>query len=458
MNLLLVIHYPVFGGPHNQALRLARALERESVNVTVLLPEDGNGARRLRAAGIDVITMPLHRARATLRLRPLLALVWHLPREVKAIRHVIRERAIDVVQLEGLVNPHAAIAAARERTAVVWQLLDTRAPMTVRRLLMPLVVRLADVVMSTGRAVARVHPGAEALGKRLRPFFPPVDTEEFDPEKIDGNAARRSYGFHEEDVVLVSVGNLNPQKGHENLLRAVGLLRRDGHRVRALVVGASHDTHVAYERELYRLCGRLGLEVGRDVVFAGALDDVRPALAAADIFVLSSVPRSEGVPTAAEEAMMMRLPVVATDVGGVSELVEDGVTGLVVPPLDARALGEAIIRVAEPGVRSEMGARAGERAARLCSTEQCARVHLEAYNRALEHRVSRPRPNRSWRRAGKGGSGLAIGAPNENEIRRFSARALPQSNRRSRASVDPVGDESDRTTRPRQEGDATVAP
>jgi glycosyltransferase involved in cell wall biosynthesis len=381
VNLLLVIHYPVFGGPHNQALRLARALERKGVNVTVLLPEDGNGAQRLRAAGIDVITMPLHRARATLRLRPLLALVRHLPGEIDAIRSVIRERAIDVVQLEGLVNPHAAIAGRLERTAVVWQLLDTRAPMTVRRLLMPLVVRLADVVMSTGRAVARVHPGAEALGQRLQPFFPPVDTDVFEPGKVDGGAARRLYGFREDDVVLVSVGNLNPQKGHAYLFRAVGLLRREGHRARALVVGASHETHVAYERTLYRLCGRLGLDVGRD--------DVRPALAAADIFVLSSVPRSEGVPTAAEEAMMMHLPVVATDVGAVSELVEDGVTGCVVPPLDARALAQAVVRVADPATRAAMGARAHERAMTLCSTEQCAQVHLEAYELAVRHRDAR---------------------------------------------------------------------
>jgi glycosyltransferase involved in cell wall biosynthesis len=389
VNLLLVIHYPVFGGPHNQALRLARALEREGVNVTVLLPEHGNGARRLRAAGIDVITMPLHRARATLRLRPLLALLWHLPREVKAMRRVIRERAIDVVQLEGLVNPHAAIAGRLERTAVVWQLLDTRAPMIVRRLLMPLVVRLADVVMSTGRAVAHVHPGAEALGQRLQPFFPPVDTDEFRLGKVDGGAARRSYGFREDDLVLVSVGNLNPQKGHEYLLRAVALLRRDGHRARALVVGASHETHVAYERELYRLCERLGLEVGQDVVFAGALDDVRPVLAAADVFVLSSVPRSEGVPTAAEEAMMMHLPVVATDVGAVSELVEHRVSGFVVRPLDARALAEAIVHVTDPATRTAMGARAYERAVSLCSTEQCAQVHLQAYELAARHRDAR---------------------------------------------------------------------
>jgi glycosyltransferase involved in cell wall biosynthesis len=202
--------------------------------------------------------------------------------------------------------------------------------------------------------------------------------------------------------VLVSVGNLNPQKGHEYLLRAVGLLRRAGHPARALVVGASHETHVAYERELYRLCGRLGLGVGRDVVFAGAVDDVRPALAAADIFVLSSVPRSEGVPTAAEEAMMMHLPVVATDVGGVSELVEHGISGFVVPPLDTRALARAILDVADPAARTAMGARARERAVALCSTERCAQLHLQAYDLAVRHRNARVdggrRRARTWRK------------------------------------------------------------
>ena len=389
MNILIVIHYPVFGGPHNQALRLAKALRETGVSVTVLVPDGGNAARRLRAEGVDTVTIPLHRARATFRPRPLFDLLRYFPGEVAAIRKVIRDRAIDVVQVEGLINPHAAIAGRREDCAIIWQLLDTRPPMSVRRLMMPLVVRLADVVMSTGLAVGHVHPGAEALGDRLRPFFPPVDSDDFRAENVDGDAARRSFGFSADDLVLVSVGNLNPQKGHEFLLQAVGLLRRGGRSVKAVIVGASHDTHVAYERELQVLCGRLGLEIGKDVVFAGGLDDVRPALAAADIFVLSSVPRSEGVPTAAEEAMMMSVPVVATDVGGVAELVEDGVTGFVVPPLRSDALADAILRTGDAATRAAMGARARERAAALCATERCAEVHLQAYERALEHRAAR---------------------------------------------------------------------
>jgi hypothetical protein len=144
--------------------------------------------------------------------------------------------------------------------------------------------------------------------------------------------------------------------------------------------------------------------------------------------------------------MMMHLPVVATDVGAVSELVEHGVTGLVVPPLDARALARAILEAAEPASRAAMGARARERAARLCSTEHCARVHLKAYDKAREHRASRLHSKRIRRRAGKhrghglestlpgqsassdrsrGSSRLADGAANDSQIRRSSSRAAP---------------------------------
>lgn len=387
MNVLFVIHYPVYGGPHNQALLLARELKRRGISMTVLLPESaGTAVPRLRSSGIDVVTMKLHRARATMHPRPLFQLASSLPGEIGAMRDIIRERRIDIVQVGGLVNPHGAIAGRLENAAVVWQLLDTRPPMAIRRLLMPLVTRLSDAVMTTGQAVARVHPGAGELGERLLPFFPPVDPTAFDVRAIDREAARTSFGFERDDLVVGTVGNLNPQKGHEFLLRAAASARRVHPRLKTLIVGAPHETHQAYERELHRLCDRLELTRGKDTIFAGSLEDVRAAVAAMDIFALSSVPRSEGAPTAVEEAMMMNRPVVAVDVGSVSELLEDGVTGFLVPPLDPDALSDAIVRLIEDqALQASMGARARERAIALCSVQECARIHIEAYDRALVH-------------------------------------------------------------------------
>lgn len=391
MNLLSVIHYPVFGGPHNQALRLTAPLRRAGVETSVLLSDEpGDAAERLWAAGVDVITMPLHRLRATphpLTQLRFAACFWP---EVGAIRTVVRERSIDVVQINGLVNPHGATAAWLEGVPVVWQLLDTRPPMLLRRAIMPLVTRLADVVMSTGRAVGRVHPGAEALGDRLHIFFPPVDPEAFAVEDVDQGAGRAEFGFVPEDLVMGTVGNLNPQKGHEYLIRAAAIARARQANVKLLIVGASYDTHRKYERGLYRLSTELGLVVGRDVVFAGPRADVRPALAAMDVFVLTSVPRSEGAPTVVQEAMMMGLPVVATDVGAVPEVVEDGVTGYIVPPLDPQAIAKAALRLLRDAVlRESMGSAGRERAVGRFSVERCAQVHLQAYDHALR-RKGRP--------------------------------------------------------------------
>jgi glycosyltransferase involved in cell wall biosynthesis len=385
VNVLFVIHYPVFGGPHNQGLLLARVLARHGVRLTVLLPsEKGNASKRLEEAGVDVVRIELHRLRASPNAVHQVRFLVHLVKEVRAIRKVIRERRIDIVQIGGLVNPHGAIAARLESVPVVWQILDTRPPMVLRRIMMPLVLRLSDIVMTTGRAVAEVHPGADALGDRLRVFFPPVEPVEFDPAAVDRDASRAAFGFAPTDVVIGTVGNLNPQKGHEYLIRAAARARGSRPGIKILVVGASHDTHYAYERELHRLARSLGFEIGNDLVFAGALSDVRPALAAMDVFVLASVPRSEGAPTAIGEAMMMEVPVVATDVGAVREVVDDGETGIVVPPLDPAAIADAVLRIVnEPRAREEFASRARPHALAQFSAEVCTRVHLSAYEYAL---------------------------------------------------------------------------
>jgi glycosyltransferase involved in cell wall biosynthesis len=388
MHVFFVIHYPVFGGPHNQALLLARWLGRHGVKMTVVLPtEQGNAAQRLVDADVDVVQTRLHRLRATANPLDQLRLLTSMTREVAALRRLIRSRHIDVVQIGGLVNPHGAIAARLEGVPVVWQILDTRPPMAFRRVMMPLVLRLSDVVMTTGRAVATMHPGADSIGDRLRPFFPPVEQEHFSRQGSDRGAARAAFGFSPGDTVLVSVGNVNPQKGYEHLLRAAALARRTRPEIKVLVAGAPHMTHRAYAESLHRLAGELDLDVGTDVVFAGALSDVRPALAAADVFVLASVPRSEGAPTAIGEAMMMELPVVATDVGAVREVVDDGRTGFVVPPLDPEALAGAVLRILDDAdARTSFGTRGRVRAIERFSADECARVHLEAYDYVLRNR------------------------------------------------------------------------
>ena len=113
----------------------------------------------------------------------------HLRRDVARLADLAGEVGADAVQVHGVQNPQAAFAARRLGAAVAWQLLDTRAPMPLRRVCMPMVTRMSDSVSSWGVAVAEGHPGARRLGDRLVTVYPPVDAAAFAP---DEGARRRA--------------------------------------------------------------------------------------------------------------------------------------------------------------------------------------------------------------------------------------------------------------------------
>ena len=223
LKVLHVVHFPVFGGPHNQALRLARPLAARGFETLVVVPDEpGNAAERLRAGGVEVREMQLHRLRATTNPRVQIKFVAGLLPEVRRLRKLIRTEGIDIMQIGGLVNPHAAIAARLERVPIVWQLLDTRAPRLVAMAAMAWVRELADVVMSTGVAVAEGHPGYPAIADRVILFYPPVELERFAPHPELRAEVRSAWGIPESAIVVGCVANINRQKGIIELVRGTG--------------------------------------------------------------------------------------------------------------------------------------------------------------------------------------------------------------------------------------------
>ena len=389
---LFVIHYPVFGGPHNQALRLAAPLRQRGWETLVLLPDEpGNAAERLRAADVETVTFPLSRLRATRALHPHARLARSFRSDVRRIEALIRSRNVDLVLVGGLHNPHGALTARRVGCAVVWQLLDTRVSMSLRRLMMPLVVRLADVVMTTGQEVGRLHPGATGLGERLVPYLPPVDVERYAPSKEVKLAARAELGFASDDVVVGSVNNFNPMKGHLTFIRAAAALRRRWRTVRFALLGAS-ESRPEYMQMLVNEAESHGLRLGNDLMVVDPGDRVADLAPALDVFWLTSEPNSEGVPTTVEEAMALGIPVVATRVGGVPEIVADGVTGFLVPPRDPQAIVAATEPLLEDdALRRRLGEAGRARAVAEFNLDRCADIHVEAFERALEHRSRRRR-------------------------------------------------------------------
>ena len=159
------------------------------------------------------------------------------------------------------------------------------------------------------------------------------------------------------DCTLMALGSLRPEKGFDLLLSAFARVA-PGHPSWTLVVWGEGDSRPALEAQIQYL--RL-----QDRVFLpGVTSQVPSKMAAADLFVLSS--RVEGFPNALTEAMAAGLPVVATDVGAVTEIVRTGVDGLIVPSGDVAALAAALdILMGNSEKRAELGRRAKEVAERF---------------------------------------------------------------------------------------------
>jgi glycosyltransferase involved in cell wall biosynthesis/uncharacterized membrane protein len=172
---------------------------------------------------------------------------------------------------------------------------------------------------------------------------------------------------------IISVGRFAYPKDYATLVEALAAVETEYH---AILVGGGPARSVAAND-----VRRRGL--ARRVELLGPRPDVPELLASADLFVLSS--RSEGLPISILEAMATGLPVVATDVGGVSELVVEGTTGLLVPPGDSTAFADAVERLLrDPDLRRRFGGAARLRAEQHFDVTCFRDAHIELYRRELE--------------------------------------------------------------------------
>jgi glycosyltransferase involved in cell wall biosynthesis len=232
------------------------------------------------------------------------------------------------------------------------------------------------------RAVTVCQPFADAMQRRgvergrivvkhsfVKPFV--------QPEAEEIAAARRTLGIGDAPVIL-AIGRLSGEKAHADLFHALAALKRGSGmpEFRAVIVGDGP------EREpLTALASRLGIE--KNVVMAGFRKDVRPFYAMAAMMALSS--HSEGSPYVVLEAMAAGVPIAATRVGGVPEIIEDGITGLLVPARDPAAMAQAIERLlADAPLRERLAAVGRLHAATHYSFEAYVESLARFYQDTLE--------------------------------------------------------------------------
>jgi glycosyltransferase involved in cell wall biosynthesis len=172
-----------------------------------------------------------------------------------------------------------------------------------------------------------------------------------DPELMDrlpdSAALRAALGISAEDRIVLTVGRLSREKAHTDLVLAMSRLREISPQISARLIVVGEGPERERIQQIARECG-----VSDQMILTGFVRDPRPYYSIADVAVLSSL--TEGSPNALLEAMAARVPVVATNVGGIPEIVEDRQSALLVPPRQPAALASAIASVfADPASASD---------------------------------------------------------------------------------------------------------
>jgi glycosyltransferase involved in cell wall biosynthesis len=262
---------------------------------------------------------------------------------------------------------YAGLAGRLARRPVIWHVrIAERDPLLDR-----LLARLARAIVVNSQAVGRRF-GRPAAGK-VRCIHNGVDLARFTPQKAPP-ALRASLGLLDGAPVVASVGRFVAFKGYGHLLEAARSVHQAMPAAHWVLAGDGE-----LRGTLEAQCRGLGLEAV--VHFTGWRDDVPDLLALCDVFVLPSL--SEHFGRVLIEAMAMARAVVATDAGGVPEIVVHGETGLLVPPAQPKALAEAVLALLEnPARAARLGAAGRRRSEERFSLPR----HVEAVE-ALYHEI-----------------------------------------------------------------------
>jgi glycosyltransferase involved in cell wall biosynthesis len=375
-----------WGGPHIRIAMVAGELKRRhGIETVVIMPDEvEDDARGFKAIldrhGVAYRQVPLNRMTLTEGAKHVARFAGAFVPQVVGLARVLRAEKIDVVHANSLHQPYGPLAGRLAGCGVLWHCNDCSVPAAIRIPMAALAWRVADLIPVSVEAAGRyAFPRRYAPGPRFPLLYAPVDIVRFSP---DGPRAAVPAGKR----VVVTTGNMSPVKGTDTFLQAAPAILARHPDVELWVVGDRLTTQPAFAAKVEALAA--APELRDRVKLLGRRSDVVDILRAADVYVCSS--RNEACPISVLEAMGTARPIVATNVGGVPELVTEGVHGRLVPREDPAAMAAAVSAMLDdPAGARAMGDAARARAVAQFTLDQAAEAHVRAYTHAVALRDAR---------------------------------------------------------------------
>ena len=328
----------------------------------------------------------MSRIRRDLNLRYQAQFLTSLPLGIYQFNRLFRRLGIDLVHTNIESTLDAGIAAKLAGLPHISHFRGntTDSPKPVFDLLTAIMNWDSDLIFAISEATAGIFR-RRGYDSKVQVLYNAIELSRFThPKKEQRVNTRKEWGISPSAPVIGSVGRIHPRKHYEPMLRAFPKVLRRFPEARMVIVGPAEQVEErAYKASLVELSKSLGIT--SSLIFVGWRADVETALAGFDLFCITSL--NEGFGRVVAEAMAAGLPVVASRMGALPELVLDGETGLLSEPDDVHALGQSLVKLlASPGLRKNLGRSGRERSYQLFDATRQAEELRAVYEALLAPR------------------------------------------------------------------------
>jgi glycosyltransferase involved in cell wall biosynthesis len=359
------------GGAQEHVYNLVNRLDHDFYDVSIVSLSPGSAVRKLQKAGFEVTVID--------EADEVIATA-HLATHLAAVRPDVIHNHMYRAEVVGTKAAMALAAAGHRRPFVISTVHSSRVRSAEDQEQLRRLTPSMDRLIVVSKAIDEKVVEEGRLGAERVLVYNGVDLDRLDHQE-PCCTLREEYGMEDGSPIVGVVGRLELEKGHPTLLEAWPLVLEHVPNAYLVIVGEGSRMDA-----LRQISVDLGVE--HHVVFTGRRDDIPAVTAALDVAVLPSYREAQGLTIL--EAMAMSRPVVASNVGGIPEMVLDGVTGLLVPPHDPPALAAAIARLLTDHPLADTLARAGHD---LVHEKFCVQMMVNAIQELYDEgaRAVRPR-------------------------------------------------------------------
>lgn len=365
-----------FGGPQQRMLLCAEQIKKFNHLVEFIIPKADADLfkKKIKLSKFSVIELAL--TRLTFQKIYLIKYIIFFFYEIYILVQIFKKKKYNLIQANSTPQFKAIIASRILGIPCIWVIEDSYFPKIIFYIFKFLAKITRCGLIYTSNSVFNFYFKGNFLKKNFKKkIYAPVDSTIFNPKKKHQNFSLKKQ------IIISTVAGIVPVKGIEFFIEMANILEKENFFFKYLIAGGEIESQKKYSIKIKKLIK----QSSADIRLVGMVDDVPNFLNHTDIFVCSSI--SEAGPITVYEAMMMKKPVITTNVGACNEIIDNYKSGIITPTKDSLALARAVrYLINNPNLVKTMSSKAHDISKFLFCSKKIGYKYLETYNQFINER------------------------------------------------------------------------